>query len=166
VWRHETDDVAPVPEENLAATVPCCNHVVRAVVELLLTAARPKEIRLLRPRDVNTQGRVEVAKGYWVQLGAGVWAVRLKRHKTAAKKVRRVILFGPRARAILRPFLERPPDAYLFAPAEAIVKRDADRRAARESKAQPSQICRKRPGARRKPGDHYSRTAFAVAAAV
>lgn len=154
----ETDDRAPVPADVVEKTLPHCNHVVRAIVELLLlTAARPKEIRLLTPASIAQDGRIEVAKGYWITLGAGCWGCRLKRHKTAHKKQRRVILFGPQAQAVLRPFLDRPADQYLFSPAEAMTKRDENRRASRKTPVQPSQVCRKKPNAKRRPGNHYDR---------
>jgi integrase len=158
----ETDDRAPVPQEVVDATLPHMNHVVAAMVRLLvLTAARPKEIRELRPRDIDRSGRIEAAKGYWVTLGSGCWAVRLRRHKTAHKKQRRIILFGPEAQTILEPFLrDRPPDQFLFSPQEAMRQRAALRRSARRTRVQPSQRCRRKATPDRAPGDHYTRTAL------
>jgi integrase len=157
----EPDDTAPVPEAGLALTLPCMNYVVRAVCELLLlTGARPKEIRDLRPADVRTDGKIEAARGYFVELGSGVWAVPLARHKTAKKKVRRVLLLGPRAQAVLRPFLERDPDAYCFSPAEAVAELGRQRRAARKSRVQPSQEYRRKDSPARQAGVCYTRKAL------
>ena len=94
-------------------------------------------------------------------LGSGIWCARLKKHKTAKKKVRRVLLFGPKAQAILRPFLEgRDPGAYLFSPAEAMALRAQLRRKARKSKVQPSQRSRRKARPQRTPADHYGRCAL------
>lgn len=138
----EGPGAAPVPDWVVDVTLPHLAPPVRALVELLLlTAARPKELRLLRARDLERGGRVELAPGYWVALGP-VWAARLERHKTARHRVRRVILFGPQAQQILAPFLVRDADAYLFSPHEACAARG------------------RVPTGVRRPGDHYSRCAF------
>lgn len=114
-------DVPPAPEASIAAALPCLNRIVRALVEcLLLTGARPGELCKLRPCDLNRSGEVELARSYRVKLGAGVWAYQPQRHKTAWRGHRRVILFGPRAQAVLAPLLEgRPPDKPVFCPQEA-----------------------------------------------
>jgi integrase len=57
----------------------------------------------------------------------------------------------------------QPPDAYLFSPAEAMRERDEDRRARRKSKVQPSQVCRKKPRARRRPGETFTPISYAAA---
>lgn len=116
------EEVPPVPEEDLARTIPQLNPVVRAAAQVqLLTGARPGEVLSLRPCDLNRTGAIEVARGLTVPLGADVWAVvKIRGHKTAHRKQRRIILIGPKAQEILRPFLEgRAPDAYLFSPREA-----------------------------------------------
>jgi integrase len=117
----EEPDVPPVPEADLAATWPELNPVVRALCGFLLhTAARPSEACRLTPADLHREGRVEIARGITAEIG-DLWAVRYDRHKTHARTRRpRIILVGPRAQAILRPFLEgRPPGAAVFSPKEA-----------------------------------------------
>lgn len=117
----ERPEVPPAPAEAIAAALVELNPVARALVEcLLLTGARPGELFRLTPADLNRSGEVELARGYRVRLGAGVWAVQPRLHKTARKGKRRVILFGPRAQAILAPLLEgRPADKPIFCPQEA-----------------------------------------------
>jgi integrase len=153
----ETGEVPPVPEGDLAKVLPRLGPVVREFVELLLlTGARPSELLRLTPSGLNREGEVEVAKGYKVQLGAGVVAYQPDRHKTAHRGHKRVILFGPQAQALLAPLLEgRAPDAPLFSPREARARRNEAARAARKTKVQPSQDSRARPGARR-PADCYT----------
>lgn len=51
---------------------------------------------------------------------------------------RRQILIGPRAQDVLRPFLVRPDDAYVFSPANAEAQRNARRRASRTTPRWPS----------------------------
>jgi integrase len=49
----------------------------------------------------------------------------------------------------------QPADAPLFSPALARQERDEDLRAARKSKVQPSQVCRKKTRPSRRPGRSY-----------
>lgn len=158
----ETDDVPPVPEEVIEATLAKCNPVVRSLLQVLLhTGARPSEIRTLRGQDINTSGRVEIAKGYWVTL-PGVWTVHLRRHKTAYLRRRRIILFPKPAQEALAWLLaERGQEDYLFSPRHAMEMRRVERRAARKSKVQPSQVDRSKPGAKRRPGEFYKQTHLA-----
>ncbi|MBL8763129.1 MAG: site-specific integrase [Phycisphaerae bacterium] len=80
---------------------------VRAMMDLqVLTAARPEELCRLRVRDI-------VARG-------SVWRANLDWHKNAMKGRTRVLYFGPAAQAILKPFLHRAKDAYLFSPRDAV----------------------------------------------
>lgn len=70
--------------------------------------------------------------------------------------------FGPRAQAVVRPFLQRPVGAPLFSPAEAL----AERRAARHRQRRTPLSCGNRPGSPRtaapawQPGDAYSVAAY------
>jgi len=115
----DSEDVPPADEQAIADTLPCLNPIVRAIIDLLLlTGARPSEICGLRPCDLNRTGRVQMPKGHSAKLPAGVWAWKPGEHKTAGIGKHRVILFGPRAQAILQPFLDRPADQYLFRPVE------------------------------------------------
>lgn len=119
------EEVGPVPEADLAATLPHLPPVLRALVELqLLTGARPGELVTLRPADLHRGERVELRKGHYLEL-AGCWArvfrgvgvaKRLKlhettrthadAHKTAHYGHTRVLLFGQRAQSILAPLLD------------------------------------------------------------
>lgn len=116
--------VGPVPEADLAATLPHLPPQLRALVELqLLTGARPGELVGLRPGDLHRGDRVELRKGHYLQLG-GCWA-RVFRgagvarraifgrtdqesstHKTSHHGHTRVLLFGTRAQEILAPLLD------------------------------------------------------------
>lgn len=149
-------EVPPVAEDVLAATLPHLRYVVRAIVEVLLwTGARPSEILNLRPCDIHRGGRVELARGYSVELPPGIWWAQPERHKGKRKKLRRVLLFGPRSQINILPFLDRPPTAYLFSPAEEMARHRATLRQARKTKVQPSQQTRAKARPRKQPGNKY-----------
>jgi integrase len=122
----ETAPVCPVPEESVNATLNHTPPTVTAMVRLqLLTGARPGEITALKPADVDRTDPTG-----WVYKPSG--------HKTAHHLRGRVIVFGPRAQEILRPWLDRAPDTPCFSPAEGEAARNAARRAARRSPMTPS----------------------------
>ncbi len=104
---------------HVAAALPFLRPPVRAAVELLiLTGARPSEVLRLRPRDVFRGGVVTLPGTGPVDLdAAGVW-VAAPPHKTEHHGQPRWVVFGPRAQGVLAPWLDRPPSAYCFSPAE------------------------------------------------
>lgn len=141
----EHDAVLPVPEADLEATLPQLNYVVRAMAQVQLwTGARPGEVVYLRPCDLRREDKVELAPGFSLDTGGKVWVFKPDEHKTAYRGHTRVILFGPKAQEILRPFLDRPADAYLFSPREAVEAFLA---------AQGRTV---NHAAKRKPGEHYT----------
>jgi len=121
----EHNEVPPVAEADLEKTLPHLAPWARAAVELLrLTGARPTEILSLVPAAIGKGGVVELAPGYLVKLPVTVWATQPRKHKGKRKGKRRVILYGPRAQAVLAPLLEgRADDAWLF-PSPAGGRRD------------------------------------------
>ena len=92
---NESKPVEPVDDAIVQATLPYLPPTVAAMVQLqLLTGARPGEICAMRPSDVT--------------LGTdGVWRYTPQSHKTEHYGKQRRIHLGPRAQAILRPYLER-----------------------------------------------------------
>lgn len=117
----EPAPVKPVPAECIAAIQPFVSRQVWALVQLqLLTAARAGELVGLRPGDIARGGRI--------------WTCTPSAHKTAHHGHARVIYFGPRAQAVLQPFLLRPEDACMFSPQEAEAAR---RRALFEQRVTP-----------------------------
>jgi integrase len=163
----ESNDRLPVPECDLAATLPRLRHAVRALVELqLLTGARPSELVKLRARDLRRDGAFEVGNAGMLTSVPGCWAYAPLRHKNSfrGKKHSRVILFGPKAQAVLAPFLaNRQEDDYLFSPRETVAAWRAEQRRKRKTKVQPSQVCRATPCPRRRPGAHYTVGSYARA---
>jgi integrase len=140
----ETAPVRPVEEAHVEAVLPYLTRPVRAMVQLQqLTGMRPGEVVILRPCDVD-------------RSRGAIWVYRPESHKTEHHGIARVIFLGPRAQAVLAPFLLRDPGAYCFSPREAMAEFRERQRQNRKTKVQPSQADRSRPRPRRQPGDRYS----------
>ncbi len=134
----ERPPVGVVPEPVVMATLPHLSPQVAAMVHLqLLTAARPGEVCAIRPRDVD-------------RSDPACWVYRPASHKTEHHGKERVIPVGPRAQEVLRPWLDRDPDAYCFSPAETIAER--------LSRSSPSS-----KAARPKPGGCYTANSYRTA---
>ncbi len=152
---HETGPVQPVPIEHVDAVRPFLSCQVNALISLqLYTGARGGELLKLRPSNIHRHP------------DAGVWTIELTEHKTAHHGHRRTICLGPRAQAVIEPFLaNRPVDSYLFSPAEA----ERERRASQHAVRRVPLSCGNRPGMNqvdepaRSPGDHYTPNAYRTA---
>jgi len=138
-------------EELLAVARHMPGPVAAACWVLFWTGARPAEVLNLRAGDIDRT--------------TDPWRTVLKEHKTAHKGKARVLYFGPRAQAVLRPFLVRPAGAFLFSPAEAV----AEVRQRRHTERVTPMNEGNRPGTNRKknpetaPGDVYDPATFARA---
>jgi integrase len=94
----------PVEWATVEKTLPHLSEMLRALVLALWhTGARVGEIVTLTTGSIDQSG--------------DVWRAHLDRHKNAHRGQDRVLLFGPEAQAVLRPWL-RPdePDAPVFSP--------------------------------------------------
>lgn len=99
----ETAPVMPVPDETVDATLDHLNPVTADLVRFQrLTGCRPGEAYSLRPCDLDRTGEV--------------WFYRPASHKTEHRDRQRTIVIGPRAQAILRPYLLRDAEALCFVP--------------------------------------------------
>jgi integrase len=149
----DTAKVRPVPDSQVDAVLPLLSPQVRAMIELQrLTGARSGELCRMRTRDVDTSDKK-------------LWVYRPEHHKTAHHDQVREIYLGPRARAILEPFLKPDLQAYLFSPAEAAEWHREQRRLRRKNPDAP-QATRpptKRHDATRRPGAHYTKGSYAEA---
>jgi integrase len=115
----ETGKVEPIPQEHVDAVLPHLPPPVAAMVRLqLLAGARPQDVIGLKPGQVADRG-----DGTWLYTPAG--------HKTEHLDRDKVIVLGPQAQAVLAPFLARDPDAFCFAPAEAVAWKLARQRKGR-----------------------------------
>lgn len=144
----ETPPVLPVSDAMVDATLPFLPVVVADMVRFQrLTGARPGEVCMLRPCDVDCSSEV------WVYMPAS--------HKTEHHGRARVICIGPKAQDVLRPYLLRDKTAYCFQPRESEKNRNAERRERRASPMTPSQASR-RPRRRRSraPSDRYTNDSY------
>lgn len=102
--RTEAQDhepVDPISDEIVDATLQHLRPKVADMVRLQrLTGSRPGEICIMRPEDIDRS--------------TDVWTYRPASHKTEHRERSRVIFIGPKAQAILRPYLLRVGTGYCF----------------------------------------------------
>jgi integrase len=119
-----------------------------------LTGARPGEICVIRGTDIDTSGK------HWLYYPGRDLGPE-GQHKTAHRGHQRVIVIGPQAQGILRPFLSGDPSAYLFSPAAARAEFDAERRRNRRTPLTPSAKKRRpKQNAQRRPGRRYTVSSY------
>jgi integrase len=94
-----------------------------------------------------------------------VWTITITDHKNAWRGKDRIIAVGPKAQAILKPYLDRGLSEYCFSPKEAMQQRQATKHKARKTPLS----CGNKPGSNRKakpqraPADYYSTNNYARA---
>ena len=138
-----------VSEEIVGATLCHLSAHVRAMVQAQeLAGMRPQEIRNLRACDLDRSG--------------GVWVYVPWTHKTEHHGHVRRIAIGPRAQAILEPFLSNDtPTAYAFSPKESMAAYRAGRDRSLKSPRPPDASARRlaeKP--LRAPRDQYSKDSY------
>ncbi|MCH8823483.1 MAG: site-specific integrase [Planctomycetes bacterium] len=146
----ETTPVCSVPEEYVKAVEPYVSRQVWAIIQLqLLTGARPGELVMMRPIDLDMSGVV--------------WIYKLSHHKTAHHNIKRTIPLGEQSQKVIEPFFGGcPVNQYLFAPKEA----ENDRRNDLRQKRVIPLSCGNIPGSnrvrhpKRVPGDYYTSTSY------
>jgi integrase len=108
----ESQKVRSVKRSLVQATLPFMAPIPRDMAQIqLLTGMRPNEVCVMRACDIDRRSTP--------------WVYRPHIHKLEHKELDRVIYLGPKARAILEPYLRRReeegrPGAYLFSPQESI----------------------------------------------
>jgi integrase len=104
--------VLPVSPEVVERTLPWLSPVLQAMVRVQqYTGMRPGEVCIMRPTDLD---RSSLAID-----GVPIWVFRPSMHKGLWRGKSKAVVIGPKAQAVLLPFLDRAPDAYLFTPAES-----------------------------------------------
>jgi integrase len=140
----ETQPIRPVEAAHVNAVLPFLTEPVRAMVQVQwLAGMRPCEVTMMRACDIDRNS-------------SKAWVYRPESHKTEHHGIARLIFLGPQAQAILGTFLNRDPRAYLFSPREAMAGFRARQRAQRQTKVQPSQLCRKKRRPKKGPGFRYT----------
>ena len=118
-----------VPWEIVDATLPHLSATHEAIVLVLwYTGARPGEILSMRCGDID-------------RSDADAWRYTPRSHKNAHRGQARTICIGPRAQAVLQPWLKDDTDAVVFSPRDAV-------RAWRESRKVPHRSERDRARSR------------------
>jgi len=93
-----------VAEESIRSVLPHLSPQVAAMVQLQhLCETRPQEVDLIRPCEVDTGGEI--------------WLYQPRRYKTEHFGRWKVIMLGPRAQKVFRPWLEPVPEACCSVPA-------------------------------------------------
>lgn len=96
----------PAAWADVEAVLPFMTPVIAAMVHLgWLTGMRPSEICQMTPAQIDRTGPL--------------WIYQPARHKTRYRGQSRDIFLGPRAQAVLTPFLDRPADRPCFSPTES-----------------------------------------------
>lgn len=133
----EKPRVGLVPEAFVEAVLPLVPPAVATMIRVqLLTGARPQDIVNLRALDIDRSGPV--------------WEYRPPRHKTehhnddASPDRERVVFLGPRAQALLRPYLTLDLAGYLYCPIRSEAERNGQRREGRQTPRGPP-MCVIRP---------------------
>jgi integrase len=149
----ESEKVKPVLESHVEAVLPHLTPPVRDMVRLQSKiGCRPEEVTILRPGDVDRT--------------ADPWIYTPGSHKTEHHDMERKIAIGSEGQKILRPWLDRPDEAYCFDPREAREAFDAERRRNRKTPHTPSNLARKRKTApMRKPSSRYTTSSYDTAIA-
>jgi integrase len=147
--------VRPVERADVDAVLGHVSRQVAAMIELQwLTGMRPGEVTRMKPAELDRSTET--------------WSYSPSQHKNLHRGHSRVIGLGPQCQEILRPFLLRPADSFLFSPKDADEEWRRSKRAARKSKVTPSQLARQRRAereARSKLGNKYDVRAYARAIA-
>jgi integrase len=149
----ESNVIRPVAAGDVEAIRPHVSRQVWTMVELQrLTGMRSGEVTALRTIDLDTSGPV--------------WTFTPPSHKTGYHGHTRTVYIGPRAQALVGPWLRTDPEGFLFQPREAMAEIRAARRAARKTPLTPSQRARKPKSRPRKTaGYRYDSRAYAHAIA-
>jgi integrase len=158
----ESSPVEPAFWEHVEAIKPYCTRPVGTMLELqYLAAMRSCEVRAMRTCDIDRSN-----PECWLYRPGSDRGEHGK-HKNAWRGQDRVIPLGPKAIAVLTPWLnEGDPTACLFQPRLATEEANEKRRAKRQSRRTPRQAARRRaPAPRRAPGVMYSSNTYAQSVA-
>jgi integrase len=147
----ETDKVRPVAPERVDSSLPHMQPTVESMVRFqLLTGCRPAEVCVLRPMDLEMKNAA-----CWIYTPGSDQGDH-GQHKTAHHGHDRLILIGPRAQDVLRPYLGTKLDAYCFSPTQSESRRNALRREKGGCRLTVETKTGRPPKRRRRaPGDRY-----------
>jgi integrase len=146
----EPQEIQPVATDIVEKTLPHCPPVIRDMIRIQqLGGWRPQDIINLRSCDIDRSKTP--------------WKYTPYTHKTKRRGKIRELAIGPRARAILTPYLmekEDSPEDFIFSPIDSMKLVQAERRRNRKTKVQPSQQSRKKTTPKRSPGKQYTTSSY------
>ena len=148
----EAKPVKPVADSLVDATIKILTPTLASMVRFQqLVGCRPGELVRITPSMVDRSG--------------DVWKIELTEHKTAYRGKSRTLYVGPKAQAILRPYLLRGADDPCFSPKES----ESQRLAAKHEQRVTPPNQGNRPGTnrtrkpKRQPGDQFTTGSYARA---
>jgi integrase len=146
--------IKPVADDVIEKTLPHLSAIVADMVMVQYHGGmRPQDVRNMRSCDIDRS--------------RDVWRYVPHTHKTEHKGKTRIVFLGPKAQAVLKPYLlekENTPEAFLFSPKDTVRLQNIERRKKRKTfnksgQVQPSQQDRSRPNASRV-GEQYTRDTY------
>lgn len=145
----ESRRIKPVPEEHIGPVLEQLSPQLAAMVQIQkLTGMRPDEVTIMRRCDIDCSSEV--------------WIYRPSTHKTEHHGIEKVVLLGPKAQSVLKPWLNRDAASYLFSPKEVCEARLAALRKKENVSRNDGRQRKLRSGARC-PRDHYDDESYAQA---
>jgi integrase len=132
VHRHEVDSVFTFMSPTIQSMVD---------VEWL-AGMRPGEVVVMRTGDIDMSGEL--------------WIYSPAMHKTKWRGKTRKIVLGPQCQDIIRPLLKTDLQAFIFSPRQSREASAFQKRSARKTPVQPSQIDRTKENPKKSPGDRYT----------
>jgi len=110
----ETDEVAPVPLRTLARTLKAMPVDLAAMARVqYYCGCRPGEVCAMAPGEIVRGGSFRV-EGRTVKIPPGLWVFLPGQHKTAKRGKLVYYTLGPRAQAVLAPWLAKAGAGYVF----------------------------------------------------
>ncbi len=121
----DSKPIRPILDGHVDAILTHLSGQVRTMFELQrFTGMRPNEVAQMTTADLNMSGPC--------------WEDTPRHHKTEHFEKSRIIMIGPRAQAVLKPWLRPALNETLFQPHEAEAQRHAEQREKRATKLWPS----------------------------
>jgi integrase len=140
----EKAPVKPVIDAHIQAVLPLVPPTIRTMILVQqLCGGRPQDMVEMKPRDIDKSGKV--------------WMYRPGRHKSEHHERERIVFLGPRAQALLSPYLcAIGPDEYVFSP----IRSETARLAAIRQKRELSPKQRKKDRGKWSLRDHYDTASY------
>lgn len=160
---HEMPDVKAVRDWVVDATLPLLPPVVGDIVRLQrLTGMRPGEVIAMRPCDIYRSDD-DFPDGYDFPPFGDLWVYIPEEHKTEHYGKIRFAFLGAQCQELLAPYMTAKgptPESYLFSPQDSMRLFQMEKRAARKTRVQPSQVSRAKPERKCKPGLKYTTDSY------